>query len=70
MIVFLLPKEAKKNAIKLSEQYDKNLPVTLSHNNYTNNFLAEGGQGRQDFGMHPKCLGPQFDQTCGCEDPE
>ena len=58
----VLPQQKNfKAAIKLSEQYDSNLPVILSHNN-TNNFLGGGGggQGRQDFGTHTKT---QFDQT-------
>ena len=41
-----------KAAIKLSEKYDSNLQVTLSHNNNTNNFL--GGWG----GRVAKILGP------------
>ena len=68
----LIRQKKFKAAIKLSEKYDSNLPVTLSHKNNTNNFLGGGGgaQGRQDFGTHTKCLGPQFDQTCEYEDPE
>ena len=31
--------------------------------------LADGLYHEKD-GTHPKCLGPQFDQTCGYEDPE
>ena len=46
----LLRQKNFKAAIKLSEQYDSNLPVILSHN--TNNFLGGGGQSRQDFGTH------------------
>ena len=42
-----------KAAIKLSEQYDSNLPVILSRNNNTNNFLGGGGGGRV-----AKILGP------------
>ena len=33
----------------------------------TKNVLEEG---HQDFGTHGKCLGPQFDRTCGSEDPD
>ena len=43
------------------------LPVSLSHNNNKKNFL---GEGHQDFGTHPNCLLPQFDLTCGSEDPD
>ena len=50
-------KEAKKKAIKLSEQFDSNLPVTLSHNNNTNNFLGGGGAGSPRFWDPPKMLG-------------
>ena len=39
----------KKKTIKLCEQYDSNLPVTLSHNNNKKNFL---GERHQDFGTH------------------
>ena len=43
------------------------LPVSLSHDNNKKNFL---GEGHQDFGTHPNCLRPQFDWTCGSEDPD
>ena len=47
-----------KAAIKVSEQYDSNLPVIPSHNN-TNNFLG-GGAGSPRFWNPHKT---QFDQT-------
>ena len=56
----LLQQKNFKAAIKLSEQYDSNLPVILSHN--TNNFLGGGGGGAKS----PRFWNPhktQFDQT-------
>ena len=49
----LIRQKKFKAAIKLSEKYDSNLPVTLSHNNNTNNFL--GGEGGRRVA---KILGP------------
>ena len=43
------------------------MAVTLSHNNNKKNFL---GEGHQDFGTYPKCVGPQLDRTCWSEDPD
>ena len=46
-------------AIKLSEQYDSNLPVILSHN--TNDFLEGGGGAGSPRFWNPHKT--QFDQT-------
>ena len=39
-----------RHVCSLFEQYDSNLPVTLSHNKNKKNFL---GEGHQDFGTPP-----------------
>ena len=40
-----------RHVCSLFEQYDSNLPVTLSHNKNKKNFL---GEGHQDFGTPPQ----------------